>query len=454
MQNTLGTQQTKDPEKVWIEAESMRRILLKIAGTQNLSIVATLLLFALLFNQVPFNHWLTWLALHGAVIALRIWFLKGYKEHLEQKPPYTIAGYFLQFRSVTTLVGLTWGSTVYVFYGANNTLFTALCFDLIAFYGLASTITLSGHAPTARRFILGYSAGVLGALTFKLTDDPNVQLDSTNILLPLVMSLLLYILNVYGKELNKAYMHSLHLQFHNEQLISSLTQEKQTALAAVAAKNRLIAATAHDMRQPVLALDLYSQWLTQDPSASAELTPKITVATQAVIALFDSMFDLAQLVEDKVKIQPDTVNIKGLLEELSIQHQIVAQKKGLVMRTHLHDLAVFTDPVLLRRMVSNLISNAIKYTHRGGILVACRQSNNGVRIEIWDTGTGISEEEQALVFREFYKGPQHTQTNDGYGLGLSIVSQLAEKLNARIEMKSRPGRGTLMAIHLPRVSTS
>jgi signal transduction histidine kinase len=340
-----------------------------------------------------------------------------------------------------------------VFYGAKNTLFTALCFDLIAFYGLASTINLAGHAPTARRFILGYSAGVLGALTFKLVYDPNTQLDSPNILLPLVMALLLYILSVYGKELNKTHTHSLHLQFQNEQLIGSLTVEKQTALDAVAAKNRLIASAAHDMRQPVLALDLYSKWLTEDPGSTAELTPKIAVATQAVVALFDSMFDLAQLVEDKVKIQQEPVNIKLLLEDLSIQHRIVAQDKGLVLRTHMRDFEILTDPILLRRMVSNLISNAIKYTRQGGVLVACRPSSDGIRIEVWDTGTGISEEEQALVFREFYKGPLHNETNDGFGLGLSIVSQLAEKLNYRLEMKSRPRRGPMMAIHIPEIST-
>jgi signal transduction histidine kinase len=109
---------------------------------------------------------------------------------------------------------------------------------------------------------------------------------------------------------------------------------------------------------------------------------------------------------------------------------------------------VFTDPVLLERILGNLLSNAIKYTQTGGILLACRNSQQGLRIEVWDTGVGIAPEQQSLVFKEFYKGTANVGTTDGFGLGLAIVTHLSDLLDYELVLKSRVGRGTVVTLQM------
>jgi signal transduction histidine kinase len=252
-----------------------------------------------------------------------------------------------------------------------------------------------------------------------------------------------------GKRLNKTYVNSMLFQHKNLQLIASLTDEKQAVLNAIASKNRLIASTAHDMRQPILALDLYANWLTQDIAMAAELSPKISTATRAVISLFDAMFDLAQIKEDQIIINISDVDVSSLLQELAQQYQVIAEKKGLSLQTRLHHKHIKSDPLLLKRMIGNLISNAIKFTQTGGVLLTCRQKKQSLFIEIWDTGIGIAQHEYDLIFQEFYKSKVYTGTNDGFGLGLSIVKQFSEILGYSVHVKSVEGRGTWMAIEIP-----
>jgi signal transduction histidine kinase len=237
-------------------------------------------------------------------------------------------------------------------------------------------------------------------------------------------------------------------------VIASLTAQKETALAAVATKNRMLASAAHDMRQPVLALDLYAGWLAEDPSASADIAPKISASTKAVVDLFDSMFDMSRLTEGQITTNLEFVNLKDLLDGLFLQYQPIAHSKNLALRVRAVEGTVFTDHILLGRILGNLISNAIKYTQTGGVLVACRNMSRGINIEVWDTGVGISEDQQSLVFKEFYKSPSNLGTTDGFGLGLAIVTQLSELLGCGLSMKSRPGRGTVVAIQFSHPTTA
>jgi signal transduction histidine kinase len=252
-----------------------------------------------------------------------------------------------------------------------------------------------------------------------------------------------------GKRLNKTYVSSMVFQHKNMQLIESLRQEKQAVLHAIASKNRLIASTAHDMRQPVLALDLYANWLSADIAMAAELSPKISAATRAVINLFDAMFDLAQIKEDRIVLHTAEVNVSSLLQELAQEYQVMAAKKGLSLRTRLHHQQIKSYPFLLKRMVGNLVSNALKFTSSGGVLLTCRQKKQRLLIEVWDTGVGVAQQEHDMIFQEFYKSQVFAGTNDGFGLGLSVVRQLSEKLGYFVHIKSIVGRGTRITIEIP-----
>jgi signal transduction histidine kinase len=241
---------------------------------------------------------------------------------------------------------------------------------------------------------------------------------------------------------------NFELQYRNNQLIESLTRQTQAALDAVEIKNRFLASAAHDIRQPVHALSLYADWLGSEPELVHEIAPKIVESTKAVNALFDSLFDLVRLDSGKIKLTIEPVDLGKLLHDLELQYRPLAQAKGLQFRVHVTPGTVLSDPILLRRIVGNLVSNAVKYTQRGGVLVASRATAAGWRIEIWDTGVGIAPVHQREIFREFYKVPSHAGTEDGFGLGLYIVARLAGILGHPLTLASRPGRGTVFRLML------
>jgi signal transduction histidine kinase len=179
--------------------------------------------------------------------------------------------------------------------------------------------------------------------------------------------------------------------------------------------------------------------------------PKIAEATKSVITMFDAMFDLARMSMNQLTPDKARFSLQEMLIALQQQYQPMAKSKGLDLRVRLTyaNRELIDDPILLRRILSNLLSNAIKYTEQGGVLLVCRDCEKyGFRVEVWDTGVGISPEMQEAVFSEFYKNPENTGTSDGFGLGLAIVSQLCVLLGHQLTMKSRRGHGTMMSVRL------
>jgi hypothetical protein len=194
-------------------------------------------------------------------------------------------------------------------------------------------------------------------------------------------------------------------------------------LLAVEIKNRFLASAAHDIRQPVHALGLYADWLGNEPELVHELAPKIVESTKAVNSLFDSLFDLARLDSGKIRLNIETLRLDKLLHDLELQYRPLAEAKGLQFRVHAVPGTVVSDPILLQRMVGNLISNAVKYTQRGGVLVAARR-RRGMRASrsgtpAWASRRSTSARSSASSTR----CPDHAGTDDGFGLGLYIVAR-------------------------------
>jgi signal transduction histidine kinase len=252
--------------------------------------------------------------------------------------------------------------------------------------------------------------------------------------------------------LNNSHIQSLKLRKGNDDLIISLTEETRRANQAVETKNRFLASAAHDIRQPVLALDVYASMLRSEPEMAGVLTEKIELATKSVIEMFDSLFDLSRLDAGQLKIVNNTIDVETLMRELELQYKPAAHNKQLKLRVRSCHVKIYTDQQLLKRILGNLLMNAIKFTNQGGVLLACRQTPKGVRFEVWDTGVGIAVDEQAAVFGEFYKSQSHLGTSDGFGLGLSIVSRLCEPLGFNFSMQSKLGRGSVFVVEVPTVS--
>jgi signal transduction histidine kinase len=230
-------------------------------------------------------------------------------------------------------------------------------------------------------------------------------------------------------------------------------EERTRQLAAAnRAKSRFLAAASHDLRQPVHALGLYVAQLHDAKSAAVrqQLLGKIEASAAAVSELLEALLDISKLDVGGVTPQPTEFTLQPLLSRLEANFSISAQAKNLRLRLRPSPLRVATDPMLLERILMNLVANAVRYTREGGVLVGCRRRGRHARIEVWDTGVGIAATQQERIFEEFYQAHALTdETSKGLGLGLAIVERLARLLELRIDLRSKEGGGSMFAVEIP-----
>jgi signal transduction histidine kinase len=231
--------------------------------------------------------------------------------------------------------------------------------------------------------------------------------------------------------------------------VSSHAQARRDAEAANRAKSQFLAAASHDLRQPLHALGLYAAVLEEKVNQPEvrELTRSINSSVDALENLFSAIMDISKLDAGVLEPSVSAFPIDAILERVRAEFGPPAAAKGLELRVHTCRRAVRSDPVLLQRIVNNLVANAVRYTDLGGIMVCCRRRGENVSVEVWDTGIGISRDELPRVFEEFYQvGNRERDRSKGLGLGLAIVRRLAELLGHSIEVRSRIGRGSYFAV--------
>lgn len=238
------------------------------------------------------------------------------------------------------------------------------------------------------------------------------------------------------------------------QATRELREKKEEAESATLAKSRFLAAASHDLRQPTHALGMFVTRLAQLPhdEETQHLVVNLEASVRAMQDLLDALLDISRLEAQTVKVNPRPFPIAELLAKLRNGLSPMAIDKGLHLRVRTSSAWVMSDPVLLHRILLNLVNNALRYTQRGSVLLACRKVRNGshVRIEVWDTGIGIAPEHQQDIFREFYQvGNTERDRNKGLGLGLSIVERTATLLGHTLRLDSNPGRGTRFSIEVP-----
>jgi signal transduction histidine kinase/CheY-like chemotaxis protein len=234
-----------------------------------------------------------------------------------------------------------------------------------------------------------------------------------------------------------------------EQKIARRTRE---LAAANQAKSRFLAAASHDLRQPVHALGLYIAQLRDAGNAATRerLLAKVEASSAAVSELIEALLDISKLDAGTVTPQPAAFAAQDLLNRIEDSFAAAAQAKGLRLRVRPSALHIATDPMLLERIVSNLVANAVRYTREGGVLVACRRRAGAARFEVWDTGIGIASAQQQRIFEEFYQlHDADSEASKGLGLGLAIVDRLAALLGLRVTMTSVEGRGSTFRVEAP-----
>ena len=234
-------------------------------------------------------------------------------------------------------------------------------------------------------------------------------------------------------------------------LNAALARAKAEAEEANISKTRFLAAASHDILQPLNAARLYVTRLVerQGSSEDARLVANIDASLEAVEEIMGALLDISRL--DTGAMKPDVTNfrIDEILRQLELEFAPLAREKGLKLTFVPCSLSVRSDWRLLRRLLQNLVSNAVKYTPRGRVLVGCRRRGERLRIDVWDTGLGIPSSEHRAIFEEFHRLDQGARVARGLGLGLSIVERIARMLGHKIDLKSVPGRGSHFSVEVP-----
>lgn len=232
---------------------------------------------------------------------------------------------------------------------------------------------------------------------------------------------------------------------------AQLVAQKLKAERANQSKSRFMAAISHDLRQPMHALGLFVEELRRptDPTQAAGILEHMAQSLAMMESLLDSVLALSRLESTQMAPNLQALDLEPILGRLRLNHHGVARKKGLRFSVASTQAVVMSDPVLLERMLSNLVINALQYTQRGGVPLTCRRRGGWLRLQVWDTGIGIPPEQQDAVFREFYRIERDNDSRKGVGLGLAIVRSCANMLGLQVTLRSQVGRGSCFSIDVP-----
>ncbi|HLZ67770.1 MAG TPA: response regulator, partial [Aliidongia sp.] len=231
----------------------------------------------------------------------------------------------------------------------------------------------------------------------------------------------------------------------------ALQAAKQQAELATAAKSRFLAAASHDLRQPLQTLALLQGLLAKSAkeARSQELVARLDETLGAMSGMLNTLLDINQIEAGTLRVEKVGFRIDQLLECLRDEFTYHAQAKSLGLRVVSCGLSVESDPRLLEQMIRNLLSNALKYTKRGKVLLGCRRRDGMLSVEVWDTGVGIADEDLHAIFEEYHQidtaAPEQSR---GFGLGLSIVQRLGDLLDHRVRVRSAFGKGSVFAIEV------
>ncbi len=274
---------------------------------------------------------------------------------------------------------------------------------------------------------------------------------------------LLFAVLVVGQALrfSRTVRKSIELRFENEALLEQLREtstqaeeSRQLAETSNVAKSKFLAAASHDLRQPVHALGLFLDVLsrTELSAVQRELVTNASAAGRASAEMLEVLLDFSRIEAGVVEPHVQPFAVQPLLNRIEREFAGQADAKGLEYRSRESDLVLASDPALVEFILRNLVSNAIRYTARGGLLVTCRLRGGQAMLAVHDTGIGIEASQQRAVFREFHQlgNPERDRTK-GLGLGLAIVDGLVRALGPAhgLGLVSRPGRGSVFSVTLP-----
>ncbi|MBX3643808.1 MAG: response regulator [Rubrivivax sp.] len=412
------------------------------------------LMVAMYWPLAPRGPMLAWSGVLAALLLVRLAHYLRFRRNPDADDA-TLHGWRRSWKALVLLQASCWAVAVWLFWGLGTPYHRVALMLVIFSLGLASVQLL---ATQQRLYIAFVCLLLLPAILRIATDTSQPWHWQLAGILVLQFIALLVMGRVQRSALDqvirlKAHSEKLAVQLHAEMGVSE--QARRAAEAASRAKTQFFAAASHDLRQPLHAMGLFAEALRQrshDPEV-ASLVNSINESVDALEGLFGELLDITRIDTGGVDVNPAPVAMRELFARLRLHFEPTAFEKGLALSFRGARHVAFADPVLLERVLRNLVSNAIRYTDDGGVLVSCRRRGDRLLMQVWDSGIGISEASLPRIFDEFYQvqsqRPLQAHQRKGLGLGLAIVARLAALMEAPIGVRSRVGHGTVFSFEVP-----
>jgi two-component system, sensor histidine kinase len=348
--------------------------------------------------------------------------------------------------------GFTWGVGGIVLYAAHSPASQFLL--LITQFGMGAGAAYASAPAFAAVLAYLLPSVLLSSVPFFLEGD------SVHVTLGAMLFVFVAAATHFTYGISRTIARAIALRFENIDLIQELRnqtlaaeQAREAAEEANVAKSRFLAAAGHDLRQPLHALGFFVDALQEHslPPDGRVVVTNIRRSVDAMEDLFNSLLDVSRLDAGIVRPRIATIALAPLMERVRLEYDPVARQKNLSLAVAHNSLFVRSDPVLLERIMRNLVANAVRYTDRGRIILGARRNAHSVRIEVWDSGRGIPKDKHREIFQEFRQldNPQRDRRK-GLGLGLAIVERLVKLLDHPLELRSQLGTGSVFVVTVPR----
>jgi len=417
-------------------------------------VVGAVLIVLILAGAVPRPLLWGWSGLFLVVWLLRLSLALRYARR-EPSTERRLLARLRTWQAGVLIAGALWGAAAWLFYPYGSGPQRLALVLVVYTFSVASVPILAPQFPLFVVFVTLVFGPAIGAVALQHLDD-SWQVAT-------LMAVAMAMIIILGRNYRASFDSVIALKLRTEMLAEQLRAEKavadaarQEAEIANRAKTQFFTAASHDLRQPLHAMGLFAEALrqrTHEPEV-AQLVNSINESVDALEGLFSELLDITRIDSGGVEVNPQSFSIGDIFRKLRLHYEPTAFEKGLDLRFRGSKQVAIGDPLLVERIVRNLLSNAIRYTEDGSVLVSARRVGESVRLQVWDTGPGIDEEERVRVFEEFYQVPGTPtaalgERKKGLGLGLAIVKRLAQLMQAPLSLRSRLGHGSVFSLDLP-----
>ena len=341
--------------------------------------------------------------------------------------------------------GIMWGAVPLLFLDLNTSTLSQIiiAYFFSTFIMVGQSVTYCSYRPMWFAYAIPASTLMIGQLILAAHPDSNLWA------MAIILTMIFCFISLQKN--SRSIVEAIQLKLQYSELMSQLQEQKNKADEANHGKSIFLASTSHDLRQPVHAMNLFIEVLQkkQMPTQAKELVDKISKCARSLQSLFNSLLDISNLDAGTIEYYPRSVNVKSLIDSMVSIHKPEAEENHLGLESDCDEIYVDTDPTILNRILSNLISNAITHADTGTIVVSAKEHADKLRISVKDNGRGIPEDKQQHIFEEFsqLQNPERDRTK-GLGLGLAICSRLVKILDSRILLQSSPGKGAIFYFDL------